>query len=44
MTTNPLYSFLRSSLVREIAQYGGDVSSLVPANVAQRLRERLSEP
>ncbi|HKB29312.1 MAG TPA: pantetheine-phosphate adenylyltransferase, partial [Streptosporangiaceae bacterium] len=23
MTTNPLYSFLRSSLVKEIAQYGG---------------------
>ena len=31
MTTNPLYAFLRSSLVREIAAYGGDVSSLVPA-------------
>ena len=30
MTANPLYSFLRSSLVREIAIYGGDVDSLVP--------------
>jgi pantetheine-phosphate adenylyltransferase len=30
MTTNPLYSFLRSSLVKEIARYGGDVSGLVP--------------
>jgi Phosphopantetheine adenylyltransferase len=30
MTTNPLYSFLSSSLVKEIARYGGDVSGLVP--------------
>jgi pantetheine-phosphate adenylyltransferase len=37
MTTNPLYSFLRSSLVREIAKYGGDVSGLVPAPVLKRL-------
>ena len=26
MTANPLYSFLRSSLVKEIAKYGGDVT------------------
>jgi pantetheine-phosphate adenylyltransferase len=37
MTTNPLYSFLRSSLVREIAKYGGDVSGLVPPQVLERL-------
>jgi len=43
MTTNPLYSFLRSSLVREIARYGGDVSGLVPESVLARLRERLAE-
>ena len=30
ITTNPLYSFLSSSLVKEIARYGGDVSGLVP--------------
>ena len=30
MTTNPLYSFLSSSLVKEVATYGGDVSGLVP--------------
>ena len=40
MTTNPLYSFLRSSLVREIAKYGGDVSGLVPAPVLSRLLAR----
>jgi pantetheine-phosphate adenylyltransferase len=43
MTTNPLYSFLRSSLVREIASYGGDVSGLVPDKVLARLRARLAE-
>ena len=43
MTTNPLYSFLSSSLVKEIARYGGDVSGLVPEIVLSRLRERLAE-
>jgi pantetheine-phosphate adenylyltransferase len=41
MTANPLYSFLRSSLVREIAAYGGDITSLVPGPVEVRLREKL---
>jgi len=40
MTANPQYSFLSSSLVREIAQYGGDVSSLVTPEVEQRLRDK----
>ncbi|HVE73736.1 MAG TPA: pantetheine-phosphate adenylyltransferase [Mycobacteriales bacterium] len=42
MTTNPLYSFLSSSLVKEVATYGGDVSSLVPAAAGRRLAERLA--
>ena len=41
MTTNPLYSFLSSSLTKEVATYGGDVSNLVPAHVTKRLSERL---
>ena len=41
MTTNPLYSFLSSSLVKEVATYGGDVSGLVPEAVHRRLLERL---
>ena len=41
MTANPLYSFLRSSRVREIAFYGGDISSLVPSPIEMRLREKL---
>jgi pantetheine-phosphate adenylyltransferase len=43
MTTNPLYSFLSSSLVKEIARYGGDVSGLVPEPVLGKLRARLAE-
>jgi len=42
MTTNPLYAFLRSSLVKEVAGYGGDVGGLVPEPVLTRLQERLS--
>lgn len=40
MPTNPEYSFLASSLVKEIAKWGGDVSALVPPNVLKRLKER----
>jgi pantetheine-phosphate adenylyltransferase len=43
MTTNPLYAFLSSSLVKEFAKYGGDVSGLVPDTVAGRLVSRLGE-
>jgi pantetheine-phosphate adenylyltransferase len=42
MPTNPEYSFLASSLVKEIARWGGDVSKLVPSNVLQRLTDRAS--
>lgn len=40
MATKPAYSFLSSSLVREIARYGGDVSNLVPARVLKSLAEK----
>ena len=40
ISTSPQYSFLSSSLVREIAQFGGDVASMVPPAVAKRLAER----
>jgi pantetheine-phosphate adenylyltransferase len=36
-------SFINSKLIREIARFGGDVSSLVPPPVAKRLVERYSE-
>ena len=40
LSTNPLYSFLSSSLVKQVARYGGDVSTLVPAVVAESLADR----
>jgi pantetheine-phosphate adenylyltransferase len=40
--TSPNWSYLSSSLVKEIARYGGDVSGLVPDHVLRRLKERLS--
>ena len=43
LSTSPNYSFLSSSLVREVARYGGDVSSMVPPIVAKRLIDRFQE-
>ena len=37
----PKYQFVSSSLLKEVAQFGGDLSQLVPPAVAQGLRERL---
>jgi pantetheine-phosphate adenylyltransferase len=36
------YSFLRSSGVKELATFGGDIDDLVPAPVAARLKEELA--
>ena len=44
MAANPLSSFLSSSLVKEVAAHGGDVSALVPAAVLRRLDARLGRP
>jgi pantetheine-phosphate adenylyltransferase len=41
--TSPEWSFLASSLVKEVATFGGDVSALVPAFVNDRLVDRLAE-
>ena len=37
ISTSPQHSFLSSSLVREVARFGGDVSSMVPKTVVERL-------
>jgi len=42
MPTNPLYSFLSSSLIKDVAKWGGDVTPHVPEVVAHRLVERLT--
>jgi pantetheine-phosphate adenylyltransferase len=39
--TSPEWSFLASSLVKEVAGHGGDVAGLVPPTVLTRLLERL---
>jgi pantetheine-phosphate adenylyltransferase len=41
ITTAPQWSFLSSSLLKEVARFGGDIAALVPPVVAERLRERL---
>ena len=42
LMAGPQYSFLSSSGVKEIATFGGDVSALVPDEVARRLKEALA--
>jgi pantetheine-phosphate adenylyltransferase len=42
MSTAPAHSFLSSSLVKEIANYGGDVSNYIPEPLVERLRARLA--
>lgn len=37
------HSFLASRLIREIARFGGDISSMVPPAVASRMKERMAE-
>ncbi|MEK7249042.1 MAG: pantetheine-phosphate adenylyltransferase [Bacteroidota bacterium] len=36
------YTYLNSSIVREVARLGGDVSPFVPANVRRRLQEKVN--
>jgi pantetheine-phosphate adenylyltransferase len=43
MPTSARWSFLSSSLVREVARFGGDVSKMVPGPVAERLQERFKK-
>ncbi len=41
--TNNQYSFLSSSIVKEVSKYGGDISSLVPPAVEAALKEKYSK-
>lgn len=43
VSTNPIYGYLSSSLVKEVATYGGDISGLVPDSVKAQLEGRLSQ-
>ncbi len=42
MATSPTHSFLSSSIVKELAYFGGDVSTMVPPNVDEALRNRVT--
>jgi pantetheine-phosphate adenylyltransferase len=41
LMASPKYSFLRSSGVKELATFGGEIDDLVPDEVAQHLKDRL---
>ena len=42
VTAKPAWAFLSSSLVKEVARFGGNVAGLVPPIVAKALAERFS--
>ena len=41
MVSDSRYSFLSSSVVKEIAEFGGDISCLVPKNVEKELVKKI---
>ena len=43
LTTNLKYSYLSSSIVKEIASYNGDISFFVDSRVAERIHEKMRE-
>ena len=43
LTTNLKYSYLSSSIVKEIAAYGGEINTFVPACVAQRVMKKMED-
>lgn len=43
LTTSTKYSFLSSSIVKEVAKYNGDISNLVSENVEKALNEKLGK-
>ncbi len=42
--TREEHTFLSSTIIREIATFNGDVSSMVPSNVCKALQERIGGP
>jgi pantetheine-phosphate adenylyltransferase len=43
LMTDPKYSFISSSLIKEVASLGGDVDGLVHPYVAERIRDKLNK-
>lgn len=44
LTTSVEYSYLSSSIVKEIASYGGDISKFVPSEVVEDVYQKLYKP
>ena len=43
LMTDPKYSFISSSLIKEVASLGGSVDDLVPAYVSEKIKEKMSK-
>jgi pantetheine-phosphate adenylyltransferase len=43
MMTSPECAYLSSSVVREIARFGGDISAFVPASILEDVQAALSD-
>lgn len=43
LTTNLAYAYLSSSIVKEVASYGGDISAFVSKEIQQQIVERISK-
>ena len=41
--TSEQYGFTSSTLIREVASLGGDLSNLIPKNIQERLKQRLKK-
>ncbi|NLG24158.1 MAG: pantetheine-phosphate adenylyltransferase [Clostridiales bacterium] len=41
--TSPQYSYLSSTLVRDVARHGGDVAGLVPDEIAAEVRRKFNQ-
>lgn len=44
LTTNLKYSYLSSSIVKEIASYNGDISAFLHPEIAEKVREKMAAP
>lgn len=42
LTTNLAYSYLSSSIVKEVASFGGDISQFVPDSVMEQVQEKMN--
>ena len=43
LTTEPKYAFIRSSVIKEISSFGGDISAMVPPEVSRAIQEKVKK-